>query len=273
MRHQAMVLGAIVFAVVGVAVGVRATLPIRGSVPPTPGSTPATLTPPLFSLPVSPDFETEVTPASVSVVAASIRERASAGIRSNPAVSGLGADATSKLLVAIEEQVLIYLGGSFDRQREFWERTNAKCAMLEEPRARGDGAALEQAMLELRAGWEAMAGTIALHPVSLDEVTVRQRYVGGRAIPHVDDRYVASVSTAAERWPRLSGEPSVNGYTITELLIPFFYVDATSGSAIYRAPVYFGIWFVWDQGVMDWRVHQLRVYNPTFAEIGVVPSM
>jgi hypothetical protein len=231
------------------------------------------VTPPLFSLPVSPDFETEVTSASVAAVAAAVRERASAGVRSTPAIHGLGADATSKLLVAIEEQALIYLGGSFDRQRAFWERAGAKCSMLDDPRSRGDDAALEQAMRDLRAGWEAMAGTIALHPISLEEVTVRQRYTGGRATPYGDDRYVTSVSTAAERWPRLSGEPDVNGYTITEVLIPVFYVDATSGTSIHRAPVYFGVWFVWDQGVRDWRVHQLRVYNPTFADIGVVPSM
>ncbi len=275
LRERPVALGlAVLIALVGATLAIRAVLPSRASPSPISQDSAAHESygpdaPPAFSLPADPGFETQVTPESLSVVASSVRERSATAIRDNSTVAGLGADATAKLLDAVEEQFPIYFGASYDDYVAFLERTGAGHPVLDKARATGDAARLEQAHKEMRGFWEAVTAPIAFHPISLEEVTVRLRYQNGRPTRSADDRYATAINTSSDRWPALAGDPEVNPYTIVEWIVPVYYVLPPD----VQTPAYFAIWFIWDPQAKDWRIHQTRMYSPLRQTLTVVPSL
>lgn len=261
LRKKASLVVACAFAGAGVVLGLRAVLPARTrhASAPVEAGTPS-LVLPIFSLAVNPEFETSVTPETVSQVAEQVGDKVKSQVRSKSVLAALGADMTTKLVAATQEQMEIYLAGSFDRYTEFQRRSGGRREYVE---AHPDGSeARTKALSTVKSVWESMAETIALHPISLDEVTVRLRSLDGKVFPTPDDRTSTTTVTMPDRWPALAGDPAANKYTIIELMVPVFYFRASGAEPPVQAPVYFSIWFVWDKAAREWRIHQTRLYNP-----------
>lgn len=269
MRPRASIIGAMLLAALGLAFGARALYQPRRAPTPAPPSEPTGPPLPLFSLKVNPEFETRVSPENLSEVVERVGERVAGGVRAAPTVSALGHDMTSRLIEASKEQATIYFGGSFDAHREFIRRSGGSWELVSKA---ADPESKNKAMDTLRAVWEATVSTVANHPISLDEITVRLRYKEGKGAPLPDDKYLGAVVTVPDRWPAFAGDPVANGYTIVEALIPVFYVYAPQGSpSPINAPAYLGWWFVWDQHAKDWKIHQLRLYSPMRVQLSVCP--
>lgn len=245
---------AFVFAIGAVALAWRALGSRRVASPqPTPPSPAETRPFGVFSLVVRPEFETQVTATTVQTVARSVRERAAEAARTNPDIASLGPAAIEALLAGVQEQSEIYLGGSWERHWAFLQRTRAGYAML-------DAAAPEakpKLIQDLASFWRETCQGVALHPVSLEEVTLRPRFVGGRETRQTDDNFAMTKAVAPERWPLLAGDPAQNKLTIVELMTPIFYARPPEAQAVYM-----GVWFVWDAAAGDWKIHQLRMYSP-----------
>lgn len=242
------------FAILGAGLAWRAITPRRASAPPVQPETQEALRPfGVFALLVRPEFETQVTPESVASVARDVRERAASQAKSNSDIAGLGPAAVEALLAGVQEQSEIYLGGSWDKHWAFLKRTRAGYAMLDNapPDARA------KLVEDLASFWRETCAGVALHPVSLDEVTLRPRFISGRAIRQTDDNFAMTTAVAPERWPLLAGDPERNKLTIVELMTPVFYARPPEAQA-----AYLGLWFVWDAAAGDWKIHQLRMYSP-----------
>ncbi|MGE0176110.1 MAG: hypothetical protein AB7G17_06920 [Phycisphaerales bacterium] len=214
---------------------------------------------PQFSLNVNPEMETQVSRENAMEIASRIKDRVAHQFRERPELSGLGVKARESLLHAVQEQMEIYLAGSYEKYLAFQERSGGRREFVERAAPGPDRESAERTVREV---WDIMSSTIALHPVSLEEVTARVRYKNGEERPVSDDRHVATIVTMPDRWPALSGEPAANRYTIVEVMLPVFYLRSVDGDQPVAGPVYFAIWFVWDAAASDWRIHQTRLYNP-----------
>lgn len=208
----------------------------------------------VFSLAVQPEFETRVTEENYSEVASLVRARAAASASASGEISGLGVVAVETLLAAVEEQAAIYLGGSWARHWAFLQRTKAGYRMIEQAQ---EGAAREKLLKELESFWVGTCSGIARHPISLEEVTLRPRFIAGRPIRQTDDNFAMTTAVAPERWPLVAGDPAANSLTVVELMIPIFYARPPEVQG-----AYFAVWFVWDAAHKDWKIHQLRMYSP-----------
>lgn len=264
-RRNLVVSGAAVFALIGVGAGLRTLLPAWPGRSSTEAPQPRQVNLPLFSLPIAPEFETEVTAESAPDVAREMASLAMAAGRKSPDLSALGVRALDALHVAVEEQAAIYLSGDFDRHWAFLQRTGAGYPIVD--RAGSDADARRKVLDDLRQFWNECSAGFALHPVSLEEATIRVRYNRGREVPCLDDIHAKQFTTAPDRWPLLSGEPAPNKYTIVEFLYPVFFNRGSNAG-----PVYHGVWLVWDEPAGDWKIHQLRVYNPAKVRgVSIVP--
>ncbi len=250
---------AAMFATVGLGLAAWHLWPVRVRRAPSATAQAAAIPLPQFSLNVNPEMETQVTRESSVEVASRIREGVAHQFREQPELSGLGAKARDSLLLAVQEQMEIYLAGSYEKYLAFQARSGGRREFVERTAPGPDRESAERTVREV---WEIMSSTIALHPVSLEEVTARVRYKYGEERSVSDDRHVATIVTMPDRWPALSGEPAANRYTIVEVLLPVFYLRVVDGGQPVAGPVYFAIWFVWDAAGSDWRIHQTRLYNP-----------
>lgn len=214
---------------------------------------------PVFSQSVNPTLETPVTRENTDEVARRVSERVERQWLEQRELSALGVRARDAMTRAVREQMEIYLGGSFEKYLAFQARSGGRREFVDRA---APGPDREAALRTVREVWETMSSTIALHPVSLDGVTARLRFLNGEERLSADDRSVATIITMPDRWPALSGDPGVNRYTIVEVMLPVFYLRAVDGGPPVAGPVYFAIWFVWDAASADWRIHQTRLYNP-----------
>lgn len=245
------------------AVGISALLLVRtfrsgatGTLPPSPPEGEVAISIPLFTMNVEPVFSTRVSAENADEVADRLLEILDVQIRADQGLSGMGSQMIVSLREAAKEQLAIYLSGSFDRHWQYLTRTRAAYPMIDDAGTEPD--AREAALTKLRSFWASMLEGWALHPVAPEDARIRTRYIRGKRTSKADDGYVRSLLVSPDRWPRISADPEVNGFTIVEVAWPVFYSVQT-----YMQPAYLGLWFVWDVQDKDWKIHQIRVYSVT----------
>lgn len=214
---------------------------------------------PMFSQAVSPELETRVSLETAGEIAGAIAEAARRQLESDREIASLGAVAMDDLVATIRETSEVFLSGDFDRHARFLSRTRGRYLEVENARTAEER---ETALSLVRRQWEALAEATARNPISLAGVRARLRYLRGVSRPTDDDAHVVSASFSPERWPAISGDPAVNGYTIVEIRWPVFYFRTRPDAAPVSGPAYFAVWLVWDESAAGWRIHQTRMYDP-----------
>lgn len=166
----------------------------------------------------------------------------------------------ANLADAVRRQFEIYLGADFDGFVRAQEEAGAARPYLNED-------APEEEKVTLRAYWMRLADTVAMRPISVDEVLVRLRYIDGREVPQPDLGGLAKIS-ASSRYG-LDDDPIRSRLTVYEVLVPVLYkFDRTEG------PVWWGMWFAqrpFDGGA--WLPYKSVIYDTASVRVIAVPGI
>jgi len=172
---------------------------------------------------------------------------------------GLTSRQRNALFAEIESVLPAYLGGESERYFEY--------ARIKGGRLKGVSmmSADAEALERWKGGWDFILDAWAQHPISIEDVRLRPRYIAGSEQPTAIDMDQSQRLFAEDRYP-IPRDPQAAALTIYEVLVPAMYRWRES-----EGPAWYGIWLAWSAEHNEWFIWQIQTYDPERTGVSLCP--